>query len=145
MIPIVFCGGQRSFEVTRGQTMKTMLIQYLKKGNMDESHTWLVDVPYWAEGPYRFWWRSKVIWRHVRSKSENLLNTVSQEGNIDESHIWPVQVPYWVNDPYCFWWTSKVIWGHYTSNAENFTRTTSQEGKHGWISYLSHGCSLLTW
>ncbi|KAJ8050348.1 hypothetical protein HOLleu_03514 [Holothuria leucospilota] len=44
--PIVFGGGQRSFGVTRGQTLKTLFTQYLKKGNSDSFQTWYIDAPY---------------------------------------------------------------------------------------------------
>ena len=76
--PIVFGGGQRSSGVTRGQTLKTLLTRYLKLGNLDQVHTWYVDALWLEEEAYRFWWRSKVIWGHQRSKSENLVNTISQ-------------------------------------------------------------------
>ena len=76
--PIVFGGGQRSSGVTRGQTLKTLLTRYLKLGNLDQVHTWYVDALWLEEGPYRFWWRSKVIWGHWGSNSKNLVNTISQ-------------------------------------------------------------------
>ncbi|KAJ8018867.1 hypothetical protein HOLleu_00150 [Holothuria leucospilota] len=41
--PIVFGGGQRSFGVTRGQTLKTLFTRYLKVGSLDRFHTWYVD------------------------------------------------------------------------------------------------------
>ncbi|KAJ8047453.1 hypothetical protein HOLleu_06450 [Holothuria leucospilota] len=41
--PIVFGMGQRSPGVTRGQTLKTLLTQYLKVGSLDEFHTLYVD------------------------------------------------------------------------------------------------------
>ncbi|KAJ8019296.1 hypothetical protein HOLleu_42176 [Holothuria leucospilota] len=41
--PIVFGGGQRSFGVTRGQTLKTLFTRYLKLGSLDGFHTWGVD------------------------------------------------------------------------------------------------------
>ncbi|KAJ8049085.1 hypothetical protein HOLleu_01665 [Holothuria leucospilota] len=37
--PIVFGGGQRSPGVTEGQTLKTVLTQYLEVGSLDEFHT----------------------------------------------------------------------------------------------------------
>ncbi|KAJ8042092.1 hypothetical protein HOLleu_13074 [Holothuria leucospilota] len=52
--PIVFGGGQRSPGVTGGQTLKTLLTQYLE-------------------------WRSNVIWGHQRSMSENLVKTISPD------------------------------------------------------------------
>ena len=55
-----------------------LLIRYLKKGNSDSSQTWYIDAPYWQKEPYCFWWRSKVIWGHQRSNSENIVNTISQ-------------------------------------------------------------------
>ncbi|KAJ8041507.1 hypothetical protein HOLleu_12344 [Holothuria leucospilota] len=39
--PIVFGGGQRSPGVTGGQTLKTLLTQYLEVGSLDEFHTLL--------------------------------------------------------------------------------------------------------
>ncbi|KAJ8026857.1 hypothetical protein HOLleu_31812 [Holothuria leucospilota] len=44
--PIIFEGGQRSSGVTRGQTLKTPLTRYLKKGSSDSSLTWYIDAPY---------------------------------------------------------------------------------------------------
>ncbi|KAJ8019203.1 hypothetical protein HOLleu_42361 [Holothuria leucospilota] len=41
--PIVFGRGQRSPGVTRGQTLKTLLTQYLEVGSLDEFHTLCVD------------------------------------------------------------------------------------------------------
>ncbi|KAJ8050071.1 hypothetical protein HOLleu_03122 [Holothuria leucospilota] len=41
--PIVFGGGQRSFGVTRGQTLKTLLTCYLQVGSLDKFHTLFVD------------------------------------------------------------------------------------------------------
>ncbi|KAJ8035867.1 hypothetical protein HOLleu_19678 [Holothuria leucospilota] len=41
--PIVFGGGQSSPGVTRGQTLKNLLTQYLKLGSLDEFHTLYVD------------------------------------------------------------------------------------------------------
>ena len=37
--PIVFCEGQRSFGVNRGQIVKTLQTGYFKKG-LDRSHIW---------------------------------------------------------------------------------------------------------
>ncbi|KAJ8026380.1 hypothetical protein HOLleu_34205 [Holothuria leucospilota] len=39
--PIVFGGGQRSPGVSGGQTLKTLLTQYLEVGSLDEFHTLL--------------------------------------------------------------------------------------------------------
>ena len=36
MIPVGVSGDQKSFEVTRGQTLKTLKTQYLKKENVDD-------------------------------------------------------------------------------------------------------------
>ncbi|KAJ8026936.1 hypothetical protein HOLleu_31909 [Holothuria leucospilota] len=44
--PITFGGGERSSGVTGGQTLKTSLTRYLKKGNSDSSQTWYIDAPY---------------------------------------------------------------------------------------------------
>ncbi|KAJ8027848.1 hypothetical protein HOLleu_29920 [Holothuria leucospilota] len=44
--PIVFGGGQRSSGVTGGQTLKTLLTRYLKKGSSYSSQTWYIDAPY---------------------------------------------------------------------------------------------------
>ncbi|KAJ8017877.1 hypothetical protein HOLleu_44457 [Holothuria leucospilota] len=44
--PIIFGGGERSSGVTRGQTLKTLLTRYLKKGSSDSSQTWYIDAPY---------------------------------------------------------------------------------------------------
>ncbi|KAJ8032547.1 hypothetical protein HOLleu_26098 [Holothuria leucospilota] len=44
--PIIFGGGQRSSGVTGGQTLKTLLTRYLKKGSSDRSQTWYMDAPY---------------------------------------------------------------------------------------------------
>ena len=52
--PVVFGGGQRSFGVTRGQTLKTLCTQYLKKGNYDGHQTWHSGTPYQVQEPYRF-------------------------------------------------------------------------------------------
>ena len=52
--PIVFGGGQRSWGVTGGQTLKTLLTQYLELGNLDEVHTWHGDVLWSKEEPYCF-------------------------------------------------------------------------------------------
>ncbi|KAJ8046241.1 hypothetical protein HOLleu_04856 [Holothuria leucospilota] len=76
--PIVFGGGQRSFGVTRGQTLKTLFTRYLKVGSLDRFHTWCVDALWKEEEPYCFWWRSKVIWGHQGSNTENLVYTISQ-------------------------------------------------------------------
>ncbi|KAJ8043019.1 hypothetical protein HOLleu_09935 [Holothuria leucospilota] len=40
---IVFGGGQRSFGLTRGQTLKTLFTRYLKVGSLDSFYTWCVD------------------------------------------------------------------------------------------------------
>ncbi|KAJ8017591.1 hypothetical protein HOLleu_44895 [Holothuria leucospilota] len=75
MNAIAFGGGQRSSGVTGSQTLKTMLTQYLKVGSLDRFHTWYVDA-LWLEGEcYHFWWRSKVIWGHQQSTTENLFLT----------------------------------------------------------------------
>ena len=76
--PIVFGGGQRSWGVARGQSLKTLLTQYLKLGSLDKVHIWYVDALWLAEQPYRFWWRSKVMGGRRGSNSENLVNTISQ-------------------------------------------------------------------
>ncbi|KAJ8025784.1 hypothetical protein HOLleu_33433 [Holothuria leucospilota] len=55
--PIVFGGGQRSPGVTGGQTLKTLLTQYLEVGSLDEFHTLYVDALWYKEEPYHFWWR----------------------------------------------------------------------------------------
>ncbi|KAJ8026919.1 hypothetical protein HOLleu_31887 [Holothuria leucospilota] len=39
MYPIVFGGVQRSSKVTRGQTLKTLLTQYLKGESLDRFYT----------------------------------------------------------------------------------------------------------
>ncbi|KAJ8040731.1 hypothetical protein HOLleu_15117 [Holothuria leucospilota] len=47
--PIVFGGsqrGQRSSGVSGGQTLKTLLTQYLKNKNCNSFQTWYIDVPY---------------------------------------------------------------------------------------------------
>ncbi|KAJ8020236.1 hypothetical protein HOLleu_39772 [Holothuria leucospilota] len=45
--PIVFGGGQRSPGDTWGQTLKTLLTQYLEVGSLDEFHTYCADaMPY---------------------------------------------------------------------------------------------------
>ncbi|KAJ8031402.1 hypothetical protein HOLleu_24581 [Holothuria leucospilota] len=77
--PIVFGGGQRSPGVTRGQSLKILLTQYLELGSLDEIHTLYVDTLWYEVGPYHFWWRSKVIWGHRGSNPENFVNTISQE------------------------------------------------------------------
>ena len=59
--PIVFGGGQRSWGVTGGQTLKTSLTQYLEVKNLDQLHTWSGDALWSEEEPYCFWWRSKVM------------------------------------------------------------------------------------
>ena len=41
--PIVFGGGQRSWEVMGRQTLKTLLTRYLQFGNLDGVHTWHGD------------------------------------------------------------------------------------------------------
>ncbi|KAJ8023324.1 hypothetical protein HOLleu_35730 [Holothuria leucospilota] len=41
--PIVFGGVQRSPGVTGGQTLKTLLTQYLEVGSLGEFHTLYVD------------------------------------------------------------------------------------------------------
>ncbi|KAJ8038309.1 hypothetical protein HOLleu_15694 [Holothuria leucospilota] len=41
--PFTFGGGQRSPGVTGGQTLKTLLTQYLEVGSLDEFHTYYVD------------------------------------------------------------------------------------------------------
>ncbi|KAJ8017857.1 hypothetical protein HOLleu_44478 [Holothuria leucospilota] len=78
--PIVFGGGQRSPGVTGGQTLKTLLTQYLEVGSLDEFHTLYVDALWYEEEPYHFWWRSKVIWGQQGSNPENFVNKISQEG-----------------------------------------------------------------
>ncbi|KAJ8026057.1 hypothetical protein HOLleu_33791 [Holothuria leucospilota] len=55
--PIIFGGGQRSPGVTGGQTLKTLLTQYLEVGSLDEFHTLYVDALWYEEEPYYFWWR----------------------------------------------------------------------------------------
>ena len=50
--PIVFGGGQRSWGVTGGLTLKTLLTPYLKLGNLDEVHTWHGDGLWSEEDPY---------------------------------------------------------------------------------------------
>ncbi|KAJ8029398.1 hypothetical protein HOLleu_28777 [Holothuria leucospilota] len=47
--PIVFGGGQRSPGVTGGQTLKTLLTQYLEVGSLDEFHTLYVDAMRYSE------------------------------------------------------------------------------------------------
>ena len=76
--PIVFGGGQSSWGVTGGQTLKTLLTRYLELGNLDKVHTWYVDALWLEEEPYCFWWRSKVIWGHRGSNPENLVNMMSR-------------------------------------------------------------------
>ena len=44
--PIGFGGGQRSFGVTRGQKLKTLCTQYIKKGNCDGHQTYYADTRY---------------------------------------------------------------------------------------------------
>ncbi|KAJ8019223.1 hypothetical protein HOLleu_42327 [Holothuria leucospilota] len=39
----IFGGGQRSSEVTGGQTLKTLLTLYLQVGSLDRFHTCFVD------------------------------------------------------------------------------------------------------
>ncbi|KAJ8037199.1 hypothetical protein HOLleu_17953 [Holothuria leucospilota] len=80
--PIVFGGGQRSPGVTGGQTLKTVLTQYLEAGSLDEFHTLYVDALWYEEEPYHFLWRRKVIWGHRGSNLENFVNTISQEGKL---------------------------------------------------------------
>ena len=58
--------------------LKTLLTQYLKLGKLDGFHTWYGVVLWLEEEPYCFWWGSKVIWGHWGSKTENLVNTISQ-------------------------------------------------------------------
>ena len=81
--PIVFGGGQRSFEVNRGQIVKPCK-QYLKKGSLDRSHIWYVGVPCWVQKAYCFWWRSKVIWGQQGSNCGNHVNTLSQKGKLGQ-------------------------------------------------------------
>ena len=75
--PIVFGGRQRSSGVTGGQNLKILLTQYLKVGGLDEPHTLYVDALWKEEEPYSFCWGSEVIWGHLGSNSENLVNTTS--------------------------------------------------------------------
>ena len=51
----------------------------------DTFHIWYIDLSCWEEEPYCFWWRSKVIWGHQRSKPENLVNTISWDR--DDRHF----------------------------------------------------------
>ncbi|KAJ8026236.1 hypothetical protein HOLleu_34029 [Holothuria leucospilota] len=61
---IVFGGGQRSFWVTRGQSLKTLFTQYLKVGSLDRFHTKYVDVLWCEEKPYCFFVE---VTSHLRS------------------------------------------------------------------------------
>ena len=83
--PIVFSGGQRSSGVTRGQTLQTSLTWYLKVGSLGKFYSHYVDAIWLEEGPYHFWQRSKVIWGHQGSNSENLVNTISQARKLGSS------------------------------------------------------------
>ncbi|KAJ8050287.1 hypothetical protein HOLleu_03429 [Holothuria leucospilota] len=74
---ISFGGGQKSFGVIRGQTLKNLLTQYLKVESLDECHTKYVDALWEEEEPYCFWWRSKVIWSHRGLNPENPGNMIS--------------------------------------------------------------------
>ena len=47
----------------------------------DTFHIWYIDLSCWEEEPYCFWWRSKVIWGHQRSKTENLVIAIYQDRN----------------------------------------------------------------
>ncbi|KAJ8047038.1 hypothetical protein HOLleu_05922 [Holothuria leucospilota] len=76
MSPIIFGGGQRSSDDTGGQTLKTLLTRYLQVGSLNKFHTSYVDA-LWCEGGCYFWWKSKVIWGHRGSNTENLVNTIS--------------------------------------------------------------------
>ena len=72
----VFGGGQRSSGVTRGQTLKTLLTQYLKLGNLDQVHTWYVDALWLEEEPHHVWVEVK---GHLGSPGvipENRINTI---------------------------------------------------------------------
>ena len=72
--PIDFGGGQRSWGVTGGQTLKTLLTRYLELGNLDEVHTWRGGL-LWSEEKkiYRFWWRSKLMGGHGGQTLKTLL------------------------------------------------------------------------
>ena len=47
----------------------------------DTFENWYIDLSCWEEEPYCFWCRSEVIWGQQRSKTENLVNTISRDSN----------------------------------------------------------------
>ena len=49
------------------------------------SHKRYIDLSCWEKEPYCFWWRSKVIWGHQRSKPKNLVNAISS--GTDDRHF----------------------------------------------------------
>lgn len=57
MIPVVFSGGLRSCGVIRVKRVKTLLTQYHKQENFDESHvasgSWKVKEQAWVESSFR--------------------------------------------------------------------------------------------
>ena len=55
--------------------------RYLKTAMTDIFHILDIDLPCWEKEAYCLWWRSKVIWGLKGSKSENLVNTISQDSD----------------------------------------------------------------
>ena len=48
---------------------------------VDNFHIWYIALSCWLEEPYCFWWRSEVMWGHQRSKTKNLVITISHFRN----------------------------------------------------------------
>lgn len=66
----------------RGKNMKPLLTfcKQSQKGNIEGSHIYSVNAPYWWLATYFYCCRLKVIFAHQRFNGENLVNMVSHEG-----------------------------------------------------------------
>ncbi|KAJ8045479.1 Serine/threonine-protein phosphatase 4 regulatory subunit 3 [Holothuria leucospilota] len=98
--PIIFGGGERSSGVTGGQTLKTPLTRYLKKGSSDGSQTWGQRSPGVTGG----------------QTLKTLLTQYLEVGSLDEFHTLYVDA---------LW--SKVILGQRGPNTEKLVNTYLQE------------------
>ncbi|KAJ8027940.1 hypothetical protein HOLleu_30039 [Holothuria leucospilota] len=86
--PIVFGGGQRSPGDTWGQTLKTLLTQYLEVGSLDEFHTycaaWMPHIE--RKNPIVFGGGQRSLGATRGQTLKTLLTQYLEVGSLDEFH-----------------------------------------------------------
>lgn len=130
---LLFCGGQHSFEVTRVSNVWNSVNTV-----SSERKIWGILYLAWAcliqsKINLLFWWLSKIMFGHQKSKCGNFVKVSTQNYN-ERSHTQPVDVQHWFG--------SGQMPGHLMSPLVKSIRYL-QIGSVVWISYFKCACPII--